>query len=180
MAAKGPRVPRLCKDCGETDPEKFKACRMATQCTKCWRLRWKSSLKRSQNKIRRRQKLQVLTQYGPRGELRCNWEGCEVRDPDMLVIDHVEDNGADEKRMGIGRKGHELYRRLINENFPVGYQTLCCNHNHKKEILRSRNLFCPNLGPEVLYDFAARSSIDNFSCFSSDRLRPSGNPRVAI
>jgi hypothetical protein len=87
-------------------------------------------------------KTKVLTHYGPQEKLQCSWDGCEIVDIDMLVLDHVDDNGAQERRGAPNSgKGHELYRKLRNENYPPGYQTLCCNHNHKKELLRVRHKF---------------------------------------
>jgi len=165
------RLPRLCRVCGETAPEKFEICRHATLCTRCWRIRWQDSVTRSRIKVRLRQKAQVLTHYGPKGQMRCSWAGCTVTDPDMLVIDHIQDNGADEKRQKIGRKGHELYRRLIREGYPEGYQTLCCNHNHKKEILRSRNNRKPTTASKENDNYTTSGcAIHNACCLSSDSL----------
>jgi hypothetical protein len=86
-------------------------------------------------------RIEMLTYYGPMHQLRCSWADCSVTDPDMLVLDHVEDNGAEEKRSlgGSAGRGWNFYRLLKSKGFPAGYQTLCCNHNHKKEIIRSRN-----------------------------------------
>jgi hypothetical protein len=86
-------------------------------------------------------RIEVLTHYGPAGLLFCSWQDCRVHDPDMLVLDHVEDNGASERKElgGSAGRGWNLYRRLKARNFPAGYQTLCCNHNHKKELLRARS-----------------------------------------
>ena len=79
----------------------------------------------------------VLTHYGKNGELKCCWSGCEESDLDCLTLDHVHDNGAAEKR--AGRSGTTLLRHLVRESFPIGYQTLCWNHQWKKELQRRRN-----------------------------------------
>ena len=86
-------------------------------------------------------KIEILACYGPAGKLGCSWEGCGVVDPDMLVLDHIADDGAAQKKaLGPSNgRGWNFYRFLRRNGFPSGYQTLCCNHNHKKEILRSRS-----------------------------------------
>jgi hypothetical protein len=84
-------------------------------------------------------KEQVLSHYGPNGKLKCSWTGCLVSDVDMLSLDHIDDNGAEHRRQmgGLGKAAH-LYRRLIRDKFPTGFQTLCYNHQMKKELFRKR------------------------------------------
>ena len=83
---------------------------------------------------------EVLTHYSPNSVLCCSWIGCLVDDIDMLVLDHINDDGAAERRSlgGSNARGWNFYLYLIQREFPSGYQTLCCNHNHKKELTRSR------------------------------------------
>ena len=86
-------------------------------------------------------KLEVLTHYGKRGKMMCSWKGCTISDPDVLELDHIHNDGAAmRKDHSNGRwwGGHHLYAFLRERKFPEGYQTLCCNHNRKKEILRRR------------------------------------------
>ena len=85
-------------------------------------------------------KEEVLTHYGKEKTLTCNWPGCLVSDVDMLTIDHIENNGAQHRRE-MGRGGVALYCYLKQNNYPVGYQTLCANHQFKKEMLRKRALW---------------------------------------
>jgi len=132
---------RLCRVCGETDSTKFHR-RNAGICRQCVYNRRAPKVHQYTAKSRTTIKTDVLSHYGPQEKLQCSWPGCEIDDIDMLVLDHIENNGAQERRKALnGDKGHELYRRLRNENYPPGYQTLCCNHNHKKEILRVRVKF---------------------------------------
>jgi|GEM_PF-3497826 len=85
-------------------------------------------------------RIEVLTHYSPNGVLCCSWEGCLVSDIDMLVLDHRDNDGAKERQAlgGSNARGWNFYGYLKQLGFPERYQTLCCNHNHKKELLRSR------------------------------------------
>jgi hypothetical protein len=84
-------------------------------------------------------KFEVLAHYGPRKELRCSWRGCAIVDVDMLSLDHVKNDGFkhrhqhqhDGSQGGVG-----LYSRLRNMKYPKGFQTLCYNHQMKKELVR--------------------------------------------
>ena len=78
-------------------------------------------------------KIRVLTHYGKDGRLMCCWEGCTISDPDMLSLDHVNNDGAQDVR-----KSATLYRHLIRNGFPEGFQTLCWNHQWKKELIHRR------------------------------------------
>lgn len=81
-----------------------------------------------------RNKREVLTAYGKNEILQCCWLDCEVTDVDMLTLDHVFNDGAAERKSGVG-KGIHIYRKLRQQGFPKGrYQTLCANHQLKKAI----------------------------------------------
>ena len=92
--------------------------------------------KQKQRNYRAEVKLIVLSHYGSDGKLKCAWPDCEVVDIDMLTLDHVENNGAEHRRQGM--HANRLYRKLIRDGFPEGFQTLCWNHQWKKELLRRR------------------------------------------
>jgi hypothetical protein len=83
-------------------------------------------------------KLECLTHYGPDSVLQCSALGCVVADPDMLSLDHISNNGAEDRRVGRGYSGVALYGQLKREGYPTGFSTLCCNHQMKKELLRRR------------------------------------------
>lgn len=86
-------------------------------------------------------KIEVLTHYG-KGKLKCVVHGCKVQDLDMLTLDHVENDGA-RHRESLGRKGSggaSTYVDLKRRGYPTGHQTLCANHQLKKEIMRCRRL----------------------------------------
>jgi len=79
------------------------------------------------------QKTQILTHYGRDSRLQCNWPGCEITDIQMLVLDHVKDDGVE---LGHRERGFKLYRFILREKFPEGFQTLCSNHNLKKQLMK--------------------------------------------
>jgi hypothetical protein len=84
-------------------------------------------------------KVEVLSHYGKGGHLRCCWVGCNITDVDMLTIDHVDNDGNKNKCPGgLRRGGNGLHRYLKSNDFPPGHQTLCANHQLKKELLRRR------------------------------------------
>jgi hypothetical protein len=57
---------------------------------------------------------------------------CGIPDPDVLCIDHVNNNGAKERQI---RRGSKFYRWLRRNNYPKGeYQLLCYNCNWKKRM----------------------------------------------
>lgn len=62
---------------------------------------------------------------------------CGQGDIDMLCVDHVEDDGKQHRQV-IGRTG--LYRWLMRNDYPAGFQVLCYNCNMKKEVMRRRSL----------------------------------------
>jgi len=82
-------------------------------------------------------KISVLTYYG---NGRCACVMCGFDDIDCLNIDHIDNNGAEVRRNGhrSEHSGSRLYNRLVHNNYPEGFQTLCANCNLKKEIVRKR------------------------------------------
>jgi hypothetical protein len=86
-----------------------------------------------QIKVRRNTDLikrKVLTHYG-RGKCAC--VKCGIDDIDCLNLDHI--NNDAHHRQNNGRVGGEaLYKKLMNQNYPTGYQTLCHNCNQKKAL----------------------------------------------
>ena len=79
-------------------------------------------------------KLEVLTQYSPNGILKCSWKDCDICDPDLLTLDHINNDGAQQRKIHGSGVGAYYYAR--QNGFPDGFQTLCWNHQWKKEILR--------------------------------------------
>jgi hypothetical protein len=80
-------------------------------------------------------KNEALAHYGKNRKLQCSWESCEIIDVDMLTLDHINDDGAQKRKIkGQEGGGRRLYARLRKAGWPPGYQTLCANHQMKKYI----------------------------------------------
>jgi hypothetical protein len=90
------------------------------------------------NTRRAEMKLEVLSHYGKDGHLLCSWPDCTVIDPDMLTIDHIDNTGAKERYKDRTMVGLTLYAKLKRLDYPEGFQTLCHNHQWKKELMRRR------------------------------------------
>lgn len=63
-------------------------------------------------------------------------KACGFNDLRALQIDHVDDNGAEERRR-LGHRnfsGWMFYRWLKIQGWPPGYQTLCANCNAIKQV----------------------------------------------
>lgn len=71
-------------------------------------------------------KAEVLTYYGG-CKLACI--KCGFSNPDALCIDHIDNNGAEQRRILGMFSGKHMYYWLRRNGFPLGYQTLCCNCN---------------------------------------------------
>ncbi len=104
-----------------------------------YRARNRAKLRQLNNQYNVQVKSDVLSHYGKDGTLCCCWPGCTECDPDILTLDHVENNGATHRKEIGGLTGMRMYPKLRKANYPPGFQTLCANHQLKKEILRRRN-----------------------------------------
>ena len=101
-------------------------------------------------KIRRynESKLAALAHYGPNRQLQCSWPDCKVTDVDMLCLDHIKDNGHEERTdpqapRVIKNGGKAFMNYLRTHEWPDGYQTLCGGHNFKKQIMHLRGETTP-------------------------------------
>lgn len=94
---------------------------------------WKNKEKSSLNCKKRTKEIRDIVLKGYGGETPC-CACCGENIADFLTIDHIYNNGA-EDRKGKAKgwnRGSYLYRRLMKENFPEGFQLLCWNCNTSK------------------------------------------------
>ncbi len=62
---------------------------------------------------------------------KCEWEGCAVSDPDMLVFDHIDPK---DKRLEISRMVQRAYSIKTIEEEISKCRVLCANHHLKHTI----------------------------------------------
>ena len=106
------------------DPEKKKASDAR------YREKNRSALNAKTTLARRKLKLKVFEYYGN----KC--ATCGFTDMRALQIDHIDNNGAEERKSlgGQNFSGWKFYKYLIDNNYPDGYQTLCANCNMIKHL----------------------------------------------
>lgn len=107
-----------------------------------WRLTHPEKYREHMRKANARIKLDVLSYYSLSTSPQCT--SCGVADIDILCLDHINDDGADQRRQ-LKLVGAQFFWWLKRNNYPAGYQVLCANCNLKKEILRRRGLECKSL-----------------------------------
>jgi hypothetical protein len=62
---------------------------------------------------------------------QCEWEGCTVNDPDMLVLDHLN---PDEKRDHVSNMVHRSFGLKSVQEEVAKCRVLCANHHQKHTI----------------------------------------------
>lgn len=72
----------------------------------------------------------IISHYSG-GSMRCSW--CHEDDYMVLTIDHVNNDGAADRKSGSG-SGIKLYLKLIKNGFPKGFDILCMNCNLAKKL----------------------------------------------
>jgi len=77
-------------------------------------------------------KMETLTHYG-NGECKC--VSCGESRLSCLSLDHIGNDGAEERRkLGKHGSGYKFYFLLKEKGYPDGYQTLCMNCQFIKKI----------------------------------------------
>lgn len=117
------RRSRKCWRCGKKLRSKKVACQ---GCRKILKVGQPERMKRSNLKLRD----EVFAAYGGYSCVCCG-----ETEPSVLNMDHIEGGGCKHEKE-IGSLGMTLYRFLRTNNFPDGYQVLCCNCNigkHRNE-----------------------------------------------
>lgn len=62
---------------------------------------------------------------------QCEWEGCTVNDPDMLVLDHLNPH---EKREHVSTMVHNSFSLKSVQEEVAKCRVLCANHHQKHTI----------------------------------------------
>ena len=77
--------------------------------------------------------------YYSDGKMCCKCCGETI--PEFLTVDHINNNGTQERKTYTGG-GHHNYRFIIKNNYPEGYQILCYNCNCGRA--RTKDKVCPH------------------------------------
>ena len=121
---------RLCVECGNTHSTRWSRNEKGVICHKCEMVIH-----------RRKVKLEVLTHYS-KGKPICSDEDCDVDDVDMLVLDHIKDDGAAHRKgMTANGTGIFMYDWAKRNHFPKMFGVLCWNHNIKKQLNKVKQKF---------------------------------------
>ena len=160
---KGERTTHCIKGHLRTEENTYTYPNGVTRCRECMRMahrklrakpeKWARE-KENLRKFNKERKIEVLTHYGFQGTLRCCWRGCFITDVDMLSLDHIANDGATHRASLLnvsskGGGGSVVYADVKRRNFPEGFETLCCNHQMKKEIIRRTEVAEVNMQAEV-------------------------------
>lgn len=113
------------------------------RCTELSKLYWikhKERINKNRRLKWREQREMLFIHYGQ----KCSWPGCDIVDPDMLQIDHI--NGGGNKHRKQSGFSFGLCAYVIKHNFPPEFRILCANHNwkYRMEMERAR-CHCPSL-----------------------------------
>lgn len=82
----------------------------------------------------------IVLEYYSKGRPFCACCGEDIYD--FLTIDHLHNNGVQERKQSNGG-GHHNYRFIIKSGFPDEYQVLCYNCNCARGK-RNLNFTCPH------------------------------------
>lgn len=86
--------------------------------------------KANYKKYRWNLKIEVLTYYSVDDKPKCSV--CGEQDIRVLCIDHIDGDGANQRKELNLHGGWAFYQWLRSNGFPDGYQVLCMNCNWKK------------------------------------------------
>lgn len=125
---------------------------------KNYRMEHSKSIALRRNEYKNKIREEVLTHYSKGTAPKCL--SCGKKNPSLLTIDHINENGSLERKK-LGKKGGiEFYLWLKKNKFPLGYQVLCYNCNwikryRKKETARSR--YSQKIKVNVLEHYSKKS-----------------------
>ena len=105
-----------------------------------WQRKNPEQRKQINKKYRENLRFEILAYYS-NGDPKCAC--CGENTYEFLTIDHINNNGAEQRRNIKCGSGWKFYEWLRRNNFPEGYQVLCFNCNLGK---RMNNGICPHAG----------------------------------
>lgn len=143
---------KICKDClvdlDNNNTNKYDMDAAQYVCKNCRKRRDKERYENRKELIRDQQrlydlsiKMKIIEAYGK----KCFCCGETILE--FLTIDHINNDGATDRRQNGNKSGGKLYRWLIKNNFPKEeYQLLCYNCNCAKGFFG----YCPHNKPDII------------------------------
>jgi hypothetical protein len=99
-----------------------------------WYQRNKDKTAKYLSEYREKIRLEMIEAYGG----KC--QKCGESDPIVLVLDHINDNAAQEKARNKHNGGYKMYFFLRRNGWPKDeHQLMCHNCNFRKEYIRRKN-----------------------------------------
>ncbi len=96
-----------------------------------WRTENRERMREGESKRYLKRKIESIEAYGG----MC--AHCDQKDVKFLVIDHINDDGAEDRRVWKNKVA-DIHLWLKKNKYPIGYQVLCGNCNLKKERMRRK------------------------------------------
>lgn len=109
--------------------------------TLCYNCNWKKNLANlqskwkqgrnnvNQRKTQQKRKYTCIAHYSNNTNKCCN---CGNGDLEVLCLDHIDNNGNIQRKEimeGKNKGGKGMHKWIVHNNFPAGFQVLCCNCN---------------------------------------------------
>ena len=117
---------------------------------KCFNTKTVNLIREHKNNLQRKwtfdRKIKILTYYSKHDYIAC--ECCGEMRLVRLTLDHEKNNGGIERKklsgLPSGCSSTKLYKKIIDENFPPGYQVQCMNCNHGRGRNNNPDHICPH------------------------------------
>jgi hypothetical protein len=122
-----------------------------------------------ERKHRQEQKQIAIAHYS-NGTMKCAW--CEYNDIRALTIDHLTGEGSKHRKEN-SKAASSIYRYLITQSFPPGYQVLCMVCQNKKEVINRtiKNSANQNKSAVRAREYKKKLKYKVFSYYSNNYLQ---------
>ena len=146
-----------CDECRRKSLEKLKKSGLCATCRKVPHAEGKTSCaecSKARAQFLRNLRFTVMENYGG---VRCAC--CGETEFVFLAIDHVDGNGNEHRQLVGGSKkaSQQVFRWIVRNNFPPGFQVLCHNCNTAKHILGE----CPHeTSRKAVAELARQAELD--------------------
>lgn len=133
---------KFCSRCQQSKPDSDFDRRgkiLKCWCRECWRLHYNDKARIQARERHAARKAKALSEYGT----VC--QRCGISDPDVLTIDHINNDGASHRKELQASQNSKIgsskvYQWLEKNGYPNGFTVLCFNCNIKKHLEYSRGL----------------------------------------